>query len=269
MTAPATTSSMPGSPVAKAPRAVTIWRLEWLRLFRTPRWIVLFGVYLLFGLLGPVMAKYMPEILGRVQSEMTIIVPPPQPKDGMINYVNQVGQTGLIVVVAIASSALAFDARRGLSTFLRTRVGSMWVLVRPRFVVTAAAAVLAYTLGTVAAWYETTLLLGSLPIGAVLAGLLCGSLYLVFAVAVVAAAASVDRSTIGTVGIALTTLILLSIIGGLGVVHDWLPSTLAGAPVAVLTGGGLQEFLPAMAAAAGLSVLLVVVAVTGLRRREV
>jgi ABC-2 type transport system permease protein len=258
----------PGS-AAVRPRTMTSWRLEWLRLVRTPRWIALFGVYVVFGLLGPVMAKYLPDIVEHVQSEMTIVVPPPQPKDGIVNYLNQVGQTGLIVVVAIAASALAFDAHRGLSTFLRTRVSSVWVLVRPRVVVSAAAAVLAYTMGTLAAWYETALLLGPLPVGAVLAGLLCESLYLVFAVAVVAAAAAVARKTVGIVGIALSALILMSIVGNLGVLHDWLPSTLAGAPVELLTTTELIDYLPAMAVTVGAVVALIAVAVVGLRRREV
>src|SRR5664279_3790107 len=38
---------------------VTTWRLEWLRLTRSRRWIALVAVYLVFGLIGPVMAKYM------------------------------------------------------------------------------------------------------------------------------------------------------------------------------------------------------------------
>ena len=188
----------------RSARSMSMWRLEWLRIARTSRWIVLFGVYLIFGLLGPVMAKYLPEIVGQVQSEMTIIVPPPQPKDGIVNYVNQVAQIGLIVVVTIAASALTFDARRGLSTFLRTRVNSMWALLQPRLVVTAAFAVLAYTLGTLAAWYETTLLLGPLPAAALAAGVLCESIYLIFSIAVVAAASAFARGTLGTVGIALT-----------------------------------------------------------------
>ena len=254
---------------ARVPPAMNTWRLEWLRLIRTPRWIVLLGVYVVFGLLGPVMAKYMPDIVEHAQSEMTIIVPPPQPKDGITNYLGQVGETGLIVVVAIAASTLAFDAHRGLSTFLRTRVTSMWYLIRPRVVVTAVAAVLAYTLGTLAAWYETALLLGPLPVGAVLAGVLCEGLYLIFAVAVVTAAASVARKTVGIVGIALTALILLSVAGTLGVLHDWLPSTLAGAPVELLTTTGLMDYLPAMAVTVGAVVALLAVAVIGLRRREV
>ena len=81
-------------------------------------------------------------------------MPAPAPKDGIANYISQVGQTGLIVVVVITAGALAFDARRGLSTFLRTRTSTMWQLIAPRFTINAAAAVTAYTLGTVAAWYE-------------------------------------------------------------------------------------------------------------------
>jgi ABC-2 type transport system permease protein len=269
MTAQGTVISTAPRTAARAPRAMNSWRLEWLRLIRTPRWIALLGVYVVFGLLGPVLAKYLPDIVEHVQSDMTIVVPPPQPKDGIVNYLNQVGQTGLIVVVAIAASALAFDARRGLSTFLRSRASSVWELVKPRVVVTAVAVVLAYTLGTLAAWYETALLLGPLPVGAVLAGLLCEGLYLVFAVAVVAAAASVARKIVGIVGIALTALILLSVAGTLGVLHDWLPSTLAGAPVELLTTTELIDYLPAMAVTVGAVVALIAVAVVGLRRREV
>ena len=83
------------------------------------------------------------------------------------------------MVVAISAGAMSFDTHRGFSTFLSTRATGMWVLVATRFTVNATAAALAYTLGLLAAWYETALLLGSLPVGAMLAGLLCESVYLV------------------------------------------------------------------------------------------
>lgn len=248
---------------------MTTWRLEWLRLTRSRRWIALVAVYLVFGLIGPVMAKYMAGLLEHVQSGITIIVPPPQPRDGIVNYLSQVGQIGLIVVVAIAASAMAFDAHRGISTFLRTRANGMWEIVAPRFAVNAIAAVLAYTLGLLAAWYETLLLLGPLPVDAMLAGLLCESVYLIFVVAVVAAAASFSRGTLGTVGIALATLILLSIAGSLGVVHDWLPSTLSGAPAHLLTTSQLSDFAASLLVSVAAGALLVWVAVVRLRRREV
>lgn len=152
-----------------------------------------------------------------------------------------------MVVVAVAAGALAFDSRRGVSIFLRTRASSIWQLLQPRMAVLAAAAVLAYTVGLIAAWYETALLLGPLPAGPVLAGLICQAVYLTFAVTVVAAASSLARSTLATVGIALTALILLSVAGAFPAVHDWLPSTLAGAQAELLGDAALTDFLPALA----------------------
>lgn len=249
-------------------RAVGPWRVEWLRLFRTPRWIALFGVYLVFGLLGPVTAKYLADILQRVQSEMTILVPAPQPRDGIVNYLGQVTQTGLVVVVVIAAGALAFDSRRGIAVFLRTRTSSMWRLLEPRLLVPIVAAVLAYAVGLLAAWYETALLLGPLPPGAMLAGFICQAGYLAFVVTVVAAAAAVTRGVLPTVGTALGGLILLSVAGSVSAIHRWLPSTLAGAQAELLTTATMSDFVPALVVAAVACVALTGFAVHRLGRRQ-
>ena len=57
--------TLTGAPRALTPRRsrpMTTWQLEWLRLTRSRRWIALVAVYLVFGLIGPVMAKYMASI---------------------------------------------------------------------------------------------------------------------------------------------------------------------------------------------------------------
>lgn len=260
-----TTVAGPGRP----PRPMSAWRLERLRMTRSPRAITLGGIYLFFGLLGPVTAKYLQDIVNRAQSGVQIIVAAPTPKDGIANYIGQAGQTGLVVVVVIAATALSFDAHRGLSTFLRTRARNMWQLIAPRFAVNAVAAVAAYTLGTLAAWYETALLLGSPPAGAMLAGLLCGAVFLIFAIAAAAAAASVARRTPATVGITLGVLLALPLLGIAGPLHAWLPSTLLTAPVALLGSSDLGDYLPALSTAVAGSALLLAVATVRLTRRDV
>ena len=255
--------------LGRTPKPMNGWKLERLRMTRTPRAIALAGTYLFFGLLGPVTAKYLQDIVNRFQSGVQVILAHPTPKDGIANYISQVSQTGLVVVIVIAAGALTFDARRGLSTFLRTRTTSMWQLIAPRFTVNAAAAVAAYTLGTLAAWYETALLLGPPPAGAMLAGLLCGSVYLIFAVSVATAAASFARSTLGTVGITLGALLALPFLGMAGPLHAWLPSTLVTAPIALLGSSDLGSYLPALALAAIATPILLTAATFWLQRRDV
>ena len=264
-----TTTTAIDTGAARPRRGMSIWRLEWLRLTRSHGAVVLGAVYLAFGFLGPVLALYLQDLVKLAQSDISISVPAPTAQDGIAQYISQGSQIGLIVVVAVAAGALTFDARRGLSTFLRTRARSIWMLVGPRAAVTAAAAVAAYILGTLAAWYETTMLIGDLSAGAVIEGLLCGSAYLVFVVAVVCAAASMARNTLGTVGIALAFLLLLPLAGTSSAVHEWLPSTLVSAPVDLLHTAQLSDYAPALVAAATASAALVTLAVERLKRREV
>lgn len=250
--------------------SMSTWRLEWLRLIRTPRAIALGAVFLFFGLTEPVLTRYASQIFSRVGGGAEITFPVPTPAGGMSSYVSEVSQTGMIVVVVIAAGAFTFDARHGLATFLRTRVASMWQLVAPRFAVNAAAAAGAYLLGALAAWYETWLLIGPVPAGPMLAGILCGAVYLAFAVAVSAAAASVVKGTLGTIGLTLVVMLLLPVAGLLRAVHGWLPSTLAGAPVDLLTGAHqLSDYVPAFGVTIAAAAALLALAVTRLRTREV
>ena len=112
-------------------------------------------------------------------------------------------------------------------------------------------------------WWPVVLLV-------VLGALTTAAAYLVFVVAVVTAATALTRSALGTVGIALSALLLMSIIGSVGLLHDWLPSTLAGAPAELLaTGNPVTDYLPALAVAIVGGALIVVAAVRRLDRREV
>jgi ABC-2 type transport system permease protein len=249
---------------------MNLWRLEWLRLIRTPRAITLMAVFIFFGLVEPVLTRYQSQILAHVGNGVRIVAPPATPAQGMNGYISEITGIGLIVVVVIAAGALSFDARHGLSIFLRTRVTNTWQLVMPRYTVSAAAAAAAYLLGTLAAWYETDLLIGSLPAGAVFAGYLCAAVYLAFAVAVTALAASVVRSTLASTGIALAILLVIQVAGTFRAIHDWLPSTLVSAPVDLLSGAHqLTHYLPAFAVAVAVSAGALAITVRRLAVREI
>jgi ABC-2 type transport system permease protein len=252
-------------------RPMNAWRLEWLRLTRSPRGIALILVYVFFGLVGPLLAKYMEQVAKYASSDVTIVAPAPEPRHGIINFVSQGSQTGMIVLIVIAAGVLSFDARRGLATFYRTRASGAFALIWPRFVATAVLAVGAYALGTAAAWFETTLVLGRLPARQVLSGVVLETVFLVFAVAVVTAASSFGRSTLSTVGISLVVLLLaLPVAGIVKTVAAWLPTRLLTAPAALVTDldATLGDYLRPVVVSAMATVVLIALAVHRLGRRE-
>jgi ABC-2 type transport system permease protein len=248
---------------------LSLWRLEWLRLVRTRRWLALFGVYLFFGLLGPFTARYMDVLLGSLAGDIEVALPPPAPADGILQYVSNASQIALLVLLALAALALALDARPEIAAFFRSRVGNAWTLLVPRYVVMSAAASAAFTLGALGAWYESVVLLGALPVGGMLAGIAYGCLYLAFAVAVVALASGITRSLLATVAIAAAVLLTLPVLGFVGPLREWLPSHLVGALTDLAAGGAPREYLRA----AGMTLLVTAGLLPGaawlLDRREI
>lgn len=248
---------------------MSVWTLEWLRLVRTRRLVALLGVYLFFGLIGPLTARYMEQILGQIGTDgVEIVFPPPVPADGIIQYVSNSSQIGLLVAVLIASSALAFDARREMAVFLRTRVPGVAHIILPSFTVNAAAASGAFVLGSLAAWYETVVLIGPLPAAAMGWGMALGVLFLFFVVGVVALMASLTRSVLATAGSTLVGVLAMAIVGGIGNLGRWLPTHLAGALPGLVTGAELADYLPAAAVAASVTAVMLVLAVRLSARRE-
>ena len=169
----------------------------------------------------------------------------------------------------MVAGALTYDAHRGLATFYRTRAPGPFALIWPRYVAGTVAGVLAYLAGTAAAWLETVLVLGRLPAGRLALGLLYEAVFLAFAVAVVAAAATIGRGALATIGTAVVVLLLvLPLAGAVQVLARWLPTSLMRAPAGLLTGTSPTWYLPAVAISLAGTVGLLALATARARHRE-
>ncbi|MGK2928887.1 MAG: hypothetical protein ACSLFO_04850 [Acidimicrobiales bacterium] len=243
---------------------MTLLRLEILRVLRTRRWMLVVGVYAAFGLLGPLLARYMNELLERFGGdELMVVGQDPQPIDGIVQFLSNATQLGLLAVIVVAAGSLAIDARPEVAAFLRTRVCDARTLLLPRLVVAASTVVAALVVGTAVAWAMTAVLLGGLPVGSMLLGTALGALYLLVVVVVVAFMATVARSVVGAVFASLVVLVALPIVSLVPAISAWLPSELLTAVAGLIDGEGLAEYLPAV----GTSLVTIVVLVEASARR--
>ncbi|NUR29334.1 MAG: hypothetical protein HOV83_26405, partial [Catenulispora sp.] len=81
---------------------MNLWRLEWLRLVRTRRLVAVLGAYLFFGFSGPLTARYLSEILGRLGSDgVRVQFPKPTQADGIAQFTGNASQIGLLIVVIV------------------------------------------------------------------------------------------------------------------------------------------------------------------------
>lgn len=249
---------------------MTIWRLELLRLSRTLRWAGLLASYLVFGLLGPLITRYQEEIFRNVGGGITIEAPPPTPGLAITAYLGNASQIGLIVTVFIAAGSLAFDAKPEWAAFLRTRARSLADVVLPKAAVMTLAASASFALGAVAAWVGTSLLIDEVPAGAMIAGIVAWTLYLAFAVSIVALAAGLSRSVVGAAGLTVVVLLVLPVVTEVfPTVRPWSPSTLVGAIVDMVDGASATDFARAALVSVVVSAGALWASVRLLARREV
>lgn len=248
--------------------ALGAWRLEWLRLRRTPRLVVLAVVFAFLGLTGPLSVRYLPELLDRFASEMDVTMAPATAADGIASFTKNAQQLGVLAVVVLAVGPMGFVTRRGLAWFYRTRVTRPVDLVLPRLVATAAVSVGAHTLGLALAWYETAVLIGKVPVGAMLGGWALSSLFVVLAVALAMAAAGVLGSATAAMAVSVGVLWLLPVAGLRPPLERWLPPHLAAAPAQLAAGGTVAGHLPALAVTVLATALLAALTVAAVARHE-
>jgi ABC-2 type transport system permease protein len=100
-------------------------------------------------------------------------------------------------------------------------------LVLPRYATVSLAGVFTLSLGVLAAWYETALLIGQPRIVAVAGGFALEAAWLCFAVATVAAWASITPGVLAIVGASLASLLSLALLANIPAISTWSPTALA------------------------------------------
>lgn len=246
---------------------MTLWHLEWLRLWRTQRLMILLAVFGSFGLLGPLTARYLPDLMESLGEEAAGSLPAMTPPDGITQYLGNAVQIGMLAVAFIGAAALAFDAKAEIAVFLRTRA-SVRDIFLPRFVVAAAASVAAFGFGMVIAYVGTGVLLAWLDLGSVIVGSLLFMLYLVFAVALIGVVASFLRSVPGVALVSVGALVVLGLLSIVGAISPWLPGALVGATDSLIRGGEFEYFRSIAVTVVVIAVMLAF-SINRLERREV
>ncbi|MEU0937408.1 MULTISPECIES: hypothetical protein [unclassified Embleya] len=254
--------------VPRGPRRLGLWRLEWLRLVRTRRWLLLVMAYPGLGLIGPVFARHRDRIVEALHIDAVAPAGGMRADSGMAVYTYGVGQVSVLVGLALMASALAVDHRPGLAAFHRTRMRRPRDLVLPRYTVTTAAVSLAYLLGSLIAWAQVHWMFGPLPAKAVFYGSLYGIVGVVLELSVVAAMAACLRRPVAIFGATLVSFVVMPLAALWRPLQSWLPSQLFNSQIDLLRGHTPGEYVDNFGLSVVLSGLCVWLAVWRIGRRE-
>ena len=244
---------------------LTSARVETQRLTRSGLLLGLVAVFAFFGLSGPALALYMPQILGAATGTDQLMIEAAEatPADGIMLFNQSAMQLGLILAVAVAITALAWDARPGTSIFYRTRVPHLTRLMLPRFIIDCLMVVVSYAVALLVAAGLTEVFIGPLDGRLLVSVGVASAVYLVMAMSLGYLVMALTRRTAAAIAGATVLILMLPLLSSVAALTPWVPTTLVASP-----GAGLQELTAPLVAAVIVATVCVLVAQLVVKRHS-
>jgi ABC-2 type transport system permease protein len=209
---------------------VTAVRKELQQQWRTRRLIVVGAVFVIFGMISPLLARFLPEILGNVEGaeQFADLIPEPTIADAIGQYIKNLTQFGLVLAIVLGMGAVAGEKEKGTAAMILSKPMPRWVFITSKFVAQSLVYLISFLIAAISAYYYTYFLFGAPEAGPFLLmnGLLM--VWLLVFVAITILGSTLGNSTGGAAGIAAVGSVLILILGSIPPLNQFMPGALVG-----------------------------------------
>lgn len=194
---------------------------------RTRRLLVVGALFLVIGMLSPLTARYLPEILeATLGDELTVPLPVPTAAMALDQLLGNIGQLGALASIALAMGLVAGELDRGTAAFVLTQPASRSAFLLAKLTALALVLGVATLVAVLVGWAYTAILFETLPLGGWLVLAVLAWLSLMAWAGITFLASAVTGSSTAAAGIGFVALIGLSLAAIVPVVDRLLPTGL-------------------------------------------
>lgn len=245
------------------------FKKEMLEAARSYKWIWVPAVFLLLGVMQPVMMYYLPDILmmsGDIPPEAAALITVPPPEEILASTLSQFSTIGLLVLVLSAMNTVAGERSNGTAELVLPRMSSVLPMMIAKWAAMMSLLILSFVLGYAGSAYYTSQLIGTLEWGPMLGAGAFYIAWLAWIVTLVLPLGAVLRGPAAAF-IALGSAAALTMLASLLPSHlQWSPGRLSAIATEWLTGGDPSAWAPAVSAVC-LMALSTIAATLLLKRR--
>ena len=203
-------------------------RKELMEHWRTSRFMVLLMVLTLFGLISPLLAKYIPEILKAVPGgeQFAGLVPTPTIIDAISQYIKNIGQFGILLALLLSMGAVVNEKEKGTAALVLVKPLPRGIFILSKFLSLVIIFFISLLLAGMGGFYFTALIFSQPDLSAWISlNSLIWLVMLVYA-AITLLFSTLMKSQAAAIGLGFATLLLLAVISALPSFANWLPNQL-------------------------------------------
>lgn len=239
-------------------------RKEFLEAWRTRRLPVVATLFLVVGMISPLTAKYLPDILkAALGDQLTVPVPTPTATMAIEQLQKNLAQIGALVAIALAMGSIAGEVDRGTAALVLAQPATRPAFLAAKLIAIGATLALATLLAAAAAWLYTAVLFEPLPLGGWLA--MAGLSWLALAAwsALTFLASAATGSTTAAAGLGFVAWVGVSIAAIVPALDRLLPTGLVTPAIQLAAGTGGDVDLGWLTTAAAGTAVIVVASLAG------
>lgn len=216
---------------------IAFTKKELLEQLRTFKWLIILSVFFLFGMMSPVLAKLMPDILsGMEMNGIAIVIPEPTVMDAYGQFFKNFTQMGILILLLVFGGTLSNEMVRGTLVNMLAKG-----LLRPAVILSKyTAAVLLWTLGfllaVLTAYGYTAYLFKDANVNHLLFSVFCLWLFGCFILAMILLSSTIASGNFGGLILTAISIVAMLMLDILPKTHRYNPITLASDNTALLTG---------------------------------
>jgi ABC-2 type transport system permease protein len=210
--------------------------------WRTLRLPIVAIIFLVVGLISPVLAKYTPEIIEHAGGNIQITVPVPTMNDAIDQFIKNLGQVGPFAAILLAMGIVAREREHGTAAFVLSKPASRVAFLGAKFAALVATLSVGVLAAGIAAYVYTTILFDPPRVAGFIACCLLLLLGIAVFVALTLLASTAIGSTLPAAGVGLGAYIVMAIISAVPRLGQFTPLGL-GDPARALALGNSAPHL--------------------------
>ena len=211
---------------------------EFMENMRTFKVLILFAVFFIFGMMGPVIAKLTPELMKSIDMQgMNFTIPTPTAIDSYAQFFKNVGQMGLLILVLIFGGTLTREYTKGTLINVLTKGLSRKTVIFAKYTVASILWTVSVLLSFLTTYGYTVYLFPNEKVYNIVQSVGCLWIFGLFLLAVIIFASTLVESSYSCLLVTALVLIVLFTINIVPAVVPYNPILLASENVSMLVQG--------------------------------
>lgn len=221
---------------------------EVIEQLRTYKILIMFSILFIFGMISPLLAKLMPEVMAGMKVDgMIIQMPDPVVADAYSQFFKNLNQMGVVVVLLVFGGTLSNELTKGTLVNVLAKGLPRYTVILSKYT----AAVLLWTLSYLVAagtnYGYTVYLFENHSVQNLFLSLFCLWIFVCFVIALIFLSSTLTSGSFGGLILSAIVILILMLFNIIPKVKDYNPITLASVNTNLITGDiGLGDVIKAI-----------------------